>query len=129
MIDIKGLLELAQGAALKAGMAILKVYASGDFGIELKSDQSPLTLADKAAHTIISSCLEKAGLPMLSEEGSHLSYEERKNWDYYWLVDPLDGTKEFVKRNGEFTVNIALMHSGIPVAGVIYAPCIDILYY
>lgn len=129
MIDIKSLLELARGAALQAGMAILEVYASGDFGVELKSDQSPLTLADKAAHTIIASCLEKTGLPMLSEEGSHLSYEDRKNWKYYWLVDPLDGTKEFIKRNGEFTVNIALMYSGIPVAGVIYAPCIDILYF
>ncbi|MEO8415831.1 MAG: 3'(2'),5'-bisphosphate nucleotidase CysQ [Ginsengibacter sp.] len=129
MIDIKHLLDLAQRAALQAGSAILEVYASGDFGVEMKSDQSPLTLADKAAHAIIVSQLEETGLPMLSEEGSRLSYDERKNWDDYWLVDPLDGTKEFVKRNGEFTVNIALMHANIPVAGVIYAPCIDVLYY
>ena len=129
MIDINHLMELAQRAALQAGSAILEVYASGDFGVEIKSDHSPLTLADKAAQTIIASQLEQTGLPMLSEEGIHLSYNDRKNWEYYWLVDPLDGTKEFVKRNGEFTVNIALMHCNTPVAGVIYAPCIDVLYF
>lgn len=129
MNDIAGLIELAKAAALEAGEAILKIYASGDFGVEMKSDQSPLTLADKAAHSIIASHLEKTGLPLLSEEGSSIPYEDRKNWDYFWLVDPLDGTKEFVKRTGEFTVNIALMRSGVPVGGVVYAPCIDVLYY
>ncbi|MDQ6762226.1 MAG: 3'(2'),5'-bisphosphate nucleotidase CysQ, partial [Bacteroidota bacterium] len=129
MQNITALTELAKEAALEAGKAILAVYASGDFGIEMKSDQSPLTLADKAAQLIISSHLEKTGLPVLSEEGSNIIYEERKNWDYFWLVDPLDGTKEFVKRTGEFTVNIALMRSGAPVAGVVYAPSIDVLYY
>ena len=129
MIDITHLLELAKRAALQAGKAILEVYNSGDFGVEMKSDQSPLTLADKAAQAIIAAHLEETGLPILSEEGSSIRYEDRKSWDYFWLVDPLDGTKEFIKRNGEFTVNIALVHYSIPVAGVIYAPYINILYY
>jgi 3'(2'), 5'-bisphosphate nucleotidase len=94
----------------------------------MKGDQSPLTLADKAAHTIITLQLEGTGLPILSEEGSTIRYEDRKNWEYFWLIDPLDGTKEFIKKTGEFTVNIALMHYSVPVAGVIYAPCINVLY-
>ena len=129
MIDITHLLELAKKAALQAGKAILEVYTSGDFGVEMKSDKSPLTLADKAAHSIIVSQLEDTGLPILSEEGSSISYDDRKNWEYFWLIDPLDGTKEFIKRTGEFTVNIALMSSNLPVAGVVYAPCINMLYY
>ncbi|MDQ6843065.1 MAG: 3'(2'),5'-bisphosphate nucleotidase CysQ [Bacteroidota bacterium] len=129
MIDITHLLDLAKRAALLAGEAILKVYGSEDFGVEMKNDKSPLTLADKAAHTIIVSHLESTGLPILSEEGSSVKYDDRKNWDYFWLIDPLDGTKEFIKRSGEFTVNIALMRSSTPVAGVIYAPYINILYY
>ena len=129
MIDITNLLELAKRAALQAGKAILEVYTSGDFGVEMKSDKSPLTLADKAAHSIIVSQLEDTGLPILSEEGSSVSYANRKSWEYFWLIDPLDGTKEFIKRTGEFTVNIALMSSNIPVAGVVYAPYINILYY
>lgn len=129
MIDIKQLLEIARRAALDAGKAILEVYTSGDFGVEMKSDHSPLTLADKAAHRVISSYLEETSLPILSEEGSNIDYEDRKDWEYFWLVDPLDGTKEFVKRNGEFTVNIALVKRDTPVAGVIYAPCIEALYY
>ncbi len=129
MIDITHLLKLAEKAALKAGEAILEIYNSGDFGVEMKSDRSPLTLADKAAHAIICSQLEETGLPILSEEGNNITYEERKNWNYFWLIDPLDGTKEFIKRTGEFTVNIALMHSKIPIAGVIYAPYINVMYY
>jgi 3'(2'), 5'-bisphosphate nucleotidase len=129
MMDITDLLKIAQRAALLAGKAILEVYASGDFGVEMKSDRSPLTLADKTAHAIIASQLEATGLPILSEEGSSVRYEDRKSWDFFWLIDPLDGTKEFIKRSGEFTVNIALVHSNIPVAGVIYAPVIDILYF
>ena len=128
-MHIPYLLGLAQKAALQAGKAILEVYTSGDFGVEMKSDQSPLTLADKAAHAIIASQLQETGLPILSEEGSSISYKDRKSWDYFWLIDPLDGTKEFIKRSGEFTVNIALVRSSIPVAGVIYAPYINILYY
>lgn len=129
MIEIQPLLELAKKAALQAGEAILEVYRSGDFGVDIKSDQSPLTLADKAAHETIATHLRESNLPLLSEEGSHTRYEDRKNWNWFWLIDPLDGTKEFIKRNGEFTVNIALVHANTPVAGVIYAPCIDILYY
>ena len=129
MIKITKLLDLAKSAALLAGKAILEIYESGDFGVEMKSDQSPLTLADKAAHSIIVAHLRETGLPVLSEEGSSISYSDRKNWDYFWLIDPLDGTKEFIKRNGEFTVNIALICSHVPVAGVIYAPYIDIIYY
>lgn len=129
MINVQQLLELAKESSLQAGKAILEIYASGDFGIDIKNDQSPLTLADQAAHNIIASRLDETALPLLSEEGKHIPYEERKGWDWYWLVDPLDGTKEFIKRNGEFTVNIALMHTNVPVAGVIYTPYLDILYY
>lgn len=129
MEDLTGLLEIAKSAALEAGKAIIEIYTSGDFGVEMKSDRSPLTLADKAAHSIIVAQLEKTGLPILSEEGCHLAFEERKSWNYFWLIDPLDGTKEFIKKTGEFTVNIALVNSGIPVLGVIYAPFIKVLYY
>ncbi|MEJ7737227.1 MAG: 3'(2'),5'-bisphosphate nucleotidase CysQ [Chitinophagaceae bacterium] len=129
MIDITHMLELAKKAALQAGKAILEVYNSGDFDVEMKTDRSPLTLADKIAHTTIVTHLEETNLPVLSEEGSDIPYQDRRNWDYFWLIDPLDGTKEFIKRSGEFTVNIALVCSSIPVAGVIYAPCLDILYY
>lgn len=127
-MDVYQLLSVAKQAAVEAGKEILDVYESDDFGIELKSDQSPLTRADQAAHNVIARHLTATGLPLLSEEGSQTPYSERKEWVYYWLVDPLDGTKEFIKRNGEFTVNIALIHKGVPVAGVIYAPCLDLLY-
>ncbi len=106
----------------------MEIYRSGDFGVDIKEDQSPLTLADKAAHNVIVNYLEGTGLPILSEEGSKIPFGERKNWTYFWMVDPLDGTKEFIKRNGEFTVNIALIRFNVPVAGVIYAPCQDLLY-
>ncbi len=129
MKDISELITIAKNAALEAGEAILKIYASEDFGVEMKSDQSPLTLADKAAHNIITAHLQKTGLPILSEEGSNIPYHDRKAWEHFWLVDPLDGTKEFVKKTGEFAVNIALMHYSSPIAGVIYAPSIDVLYY
>ncbi len=95
----------------------------------MKSDNSPLTKADKISHQIISQLLSSSQLPILSEEGNHIPYEERSKWNYYWLVDPLDGTKEFIKRNGEFTVNIALMKDTAPIAGVIYAPCLNTIYY
>ncbi len=129
MKSIEELLKLAIAAALEAGKAIIQVYETEDFSVEMKSDNSPLTKADKASHQIICQHLSSSQLPLLSEEGSHLSFEERKSWDHYWLVDPLDGTKEFIKRNGEFTVNIALMKGTAPVAGIIYAPCLDTLYY
>ena len=128
-MEISLLLQQAKKAALQAGEAILDVYRSGNFSVDMKKDQSPLTIADKNAHAIIATQLEESGLPILSEEGSDIPYQERKAWDWFWLVDPLDGTKEFIKKNGEFTVNIALMHANIPVAGVIYAPYLEVLYF
>ncbi|MEX2231092.1 MAG: 3'(2'),5'-bisphosphate nucleotidase CysQ [Cyclobacteriaceae bacterium] len=116
-------------AAEEGCREILKVYHSGDFQAEAKGDQSPLTLADKNAHNKISSILEPAGLPILSEEGKNVSYEERKNWNHFWMVDPLDGTKEFIKRNGEFTVNIALIHKNTPILGVVAVPITHEVYY
>lgn len=100
-----------------------------DFGIERKADNSPLTRADKAAHARIMTFLEPTGIPVLSEEGAHLPYSIRRQWQRLWIVDPLDGTKEFIKRNGEFTVNIALAENGSPVMGVIYVPVKQQLYY
>ncbi len=114
-------------ASLKAGEEIMKVYAR-DFDVETKEDSSPLTEADKNSHLAIMAYLEKTGLPILSEEGKRLDFEERKNWNQFWLVDPLDGTKEFVKKNGEFTVNIALIENGLPVYGIIYAPVFKKLF-
>ncbi|MFW6312625.1 MAG: 3'(2'),5'-bisphosphate nucleotidase CysQ [Spirochaetota bacterium] len=110
--------------ALEAGAAILDVYESDDFETERKADDSPLTLADRRSHEKIDAGLRALapGIPILSEEGHHSAYEERAGWDEFWLVDPLDGTKEFVKRNGEFTVNIALVQHGEPVLGIVYAP-------
>lgn len=121
------LIEIAIKASIEAGKAIMKIYDT-DFDIRYKDDNSPLTTADHAAHHIISSFLEKTAIPILSEEGKHLPFDERKEWQQFWLVDPLDGTKEFIKKNGEFTVNIALIDHGEPVAGVIYVPVTDVLY-
>jgi len=114
-----------------AGAAIIEVYGS-DFAVEHKDDRSPLTLADRQSHEIIVKGLkelEDMNIPILSEEGKSMPFEERRGWDFFWLVDPLDGTKEFVKRNGEFTVNIALIHNGCPVLGVIYLPVKRICYF
>ncbi|MEZ4720586.1 MAG: 3'(2'),5'-bisphosphate nucleotidase CysQ [Flavobacteriales bacterium] len=108
-------------ASLKAGEEILKVYAR-DFDVETKDDKSPLTEADRNSHLAIMSYLNQTDIPVLSEEGKHMGYDERKHWNQFWLVDPLDGTKEFIKKNGEFTVNIALIENGLPVYGIIYAP-------
>lgn len=121
-------------AAKRAGEAILDVYDS-DFTVEQKDDKSPLTLADKKSNEIIENVLEQtitvnnSTVPILSEEGRETPYDERKKWEYFWLVDPLDGTKEFVKRNGEFTVNIALIHKHKPVLGIIYIPVKDVFYF
>lgn len=123
------LLFTAIKAALKAGQEILTVYNSGDFGLEHKEDKSPLTLADKKSHEVIAELLKPCGYPVLSEEGKNTDYEERSAWDYFWMVDPLDGTKEFVKRNGEFTVNIALIHRQRAVLGVIFVPVTNTLYF
>jgi 3'(2'), 5'-bisphosphate nucleotidase len=110
--------------AARAGAAIMEVYESDDQQVEHKADASPLTLADRRAHDIIDAALRELtpDIPILSEEGAHLPYAEREAWTELWLVDPLDGTKEFLKHNGEFTVNIALVQSGEPVLGVIFAP-------
>jgi len=115
-------------AALKGGEEILEVYNS-DFAVETKDDKSPLTEADKRAHIAIMKALEETGLPVLSEEGKQMDYSERKGWSQFWMVDPLDGTKEFVKRNGEFTVNIALIEDGKATMGVIYVPVTKDLYF
>jgi len=127
-VPVQEWLELARAAALEAGTAILEVYASEDVGATLKADASPLTQADQAAHQVIVQHLASTNLPILSEEGQHMAFEERKHWNWYWLIDPLDGTKEFLKRNGEFTVNIALMQRAIPVGGVVYSPVLKTLY-
>ncbi len=126
--NLSELLVLAEKAARAAGSEILKIYESGDFSIESKSDDSPLTLADKASHNTIVSFLDKTGIPILSEEGRDIPYHERKGWDYFWMIDPLDGTKEFIKKNGEFTVNIALIHQNQPVLGVVFPPVLDQMY-
>ena len=115
-------------AALKGGEEILEVYNS-DFAVETKDDKSPLTEADKRAHIAIMNELEATGLPVLSEEGKQMDYANRKGWTQFWMVDPLDGTKEFVKRNGEFTVNIALIEDGKATMGVIYVPVTKDLYF
>lgn len=128
-MELEKLLEVAKKAALAAGAEILRIYESGDFSIEAKSDDSPLTLADKAAHLKIVSFLEGTGIPILSEEGRDISYEERSKWEYFWMVDPLDGTKEFIKKNGEFTVNIALIHKGKSIMGVVYPPVLGEMYW
>jgi 3'(2'), 5'-bisphosphate nucleotidase len=138
MNGLPSLLDHAISAAIAAGREILDVY-SRPINVELKEDKSPLTEADKRAHRAIAAELAKTGLPVLSEEGKAIAPAERQAWPMYWLVDPLDGTKEFIKRNGEFTVNIALMArdnepagalgSHGPVAGVLYVPVKDLLYF
>jgi 3'(2'), 5'-bisphosphate nucleotidase len=122
------LLVTAINATLNGGKEILSVYEA-DFSIEYKDDNSPLTEADKRAHNKITEMLESTYLPILSEEGIKIPFEERKNWSQFWMVDPLDGTKEFIKRNGEFTVNIALIEHGKPTMGVIYVPVTKELYF
>ncbi len=121
-------LSVAIQAALDAGKEILKIYET-DFSVETKGDDSPLTLADTNANTVINRYLKATEIPIISEENRQLDYSERKNWSQCWIVDPLDGTKEFIKKNGEFTVNIALVEDGNPVLGVIYVPVSKELYF
>ena len=125
-IDIQKINNIAQ----KAGDEIMKIYQQ-DFEIDYKADNSPLTKADIKSNEIITESLKDTypEIPILSEENKEVPYNIRRNWEYFWLIDPLDGTKEFVKKNGEFTVNIALIHKDTPVLGVIYAPALEILYY
>ncbi|MDR2885321.1 MAG: 3'(2'),5'-bisphosphate nucleotidase CysQ [Rikenellaceae bacterium] len=122
------LLPKAYNAALRAGAMILDVYNGGDYGIEQKSDHTPITTADRLSHDLIKSYLGSTHIPLLSEEGREMVYEERRSWDLFWMVDPLDGTKEFIKGNGEFTVNIALMVDNVPAVGIIYVPYIGRIY-
>ncbi|WP_430812755.1 MULTISPECIES: 3'(2'),5'-bisphosphate nucleotidase CysQ [unclassified Carboxylicivirga] len=123
------LTRLALETAIDAGKEILRVFNSDDFGVRIKSDDSPLTEADLKSHQIINIALQETGIPVLSEEGTHQDYQERKEWHHLWIVDPLDGTKEFVKRSGEFTVNIALVETNRPVMGVVFAPYLGCLYW
>ncbi len=125
------LLHLALDAAMVASREIMNIYndPSSDFGIERQADNSPLTRADVAAHRAIAEVLGCSGVPILSEEGRAIPFEERREWRELWVVDPIDGTKEFIKRNGEFTVNIAYVVEGLPVMGVIFAPATEELYF
>jgi 3'(2'), 5'-bisphosphate nucleotidase len=125
---MKNNLSVAILAALAAGKEILGVYDT-NFSIEIKGDDSPLTQADKNANEVINGFLLKTEIPIISEENRQLDYSERKEWSSCWIVDPLDGTKEFIKRNGEFTVNIALVENGNPILGVIYVPVSKELYF
>ena len=122
------LYTIAIDASIKAGAAITDIYNKG-FEVNYKADQSPLTDADLASHKCIEAKLIGTGLPLLSEEGNEPPWSVRRNWERYWLIDPLDGTKEFVKRNGEFTVNIALVENGFPIFGVIFIPVGNELYF
>lgn len=128
---IKKHIEKLIDIAYEAGQVILEIYESDDIGIETKGDESPLTKADKAANEIICNGLAKItpSIPVISEENKEIEYSVRKNYEYLWMVDPLDGTKEFIKKNGEFTVNIALIHNQESIAGVVYAPVLNNMYY
>ncbi|MCL1131384.1 3'(2'),5'-bisphosphate nucleotidase CysQ [Shewanella sairae] len=119
------------GIAKEAGEAIMAIYAKDDFGVVTKSDDSPVTAADLASHKVIVQQLMALtpDVPIISEESADISWQERQEWQAYWLIDPLDGTKEFIKRNGEFTVNIAFVYEGRAVAGVVYAPVLDKCFY
>lgn len=125
-IDIEKIIDIAR----KAGEEIMAVYAQ-DFSVEIKGDNSPLTLADQKSNGVIINSLKALypDIPIISEETKLMPYEQRKNWNEYWLVDPLDGTKEFIKKNGEFTVNIALMSNNEPVLGVVFAPAKNMMWY
>ena len=127
----KNLLLTAIRASLEAGSEIMSVYTdpNADFEIEKKADNSPLTIADRKSHMVIAARLASTPYPVLSEEGKKIPVEERQSWNELWIVDPLDGTKEFIKRNGEFTVNIAYVKNGKPEAGVIYIPVKEELYF
>ena len=130
MLDIK-LIDSVVGVAKSAGHAIMDIYDKSDYDLKIKKDSSPLTVADITSNKIITEALKKINpkIPILSEEGSDIPFNIRSRWETFWLIDPLDGTKEFIKRNGEFTVNIALIHKNKPIFGVIYAPAIEELYW
>ena len=131
-IDIQDIEIIAKDA----GKVIMEIYKQ-DFGVEFKTDNSPLTIADRKANEIIVTALNQLpvnsflqqNIPILSEEGNDVPFDERKNWEYFWLIDSLDGTKEFIKKNGEFTINIALIHKKNPVLGVVYSPVLNVCYW
>ena len=127
-MNLKKMLSYAIKASISGGKEIIKIYDS-DYQISHKLDNSPLTIADKKCHEVIEEILLETNIPLLSEEGQDISYEKRKSWLNYWLIDPLDGTKEFIKKNGEFTVNVALVKNNQPIIGVIYVPAKNILYF
>ena len=129
MKESKKLLLDAVHASLRAGEEILEVYNSEDYEVQFKEDESPLTLADRKADNLISKMLSVTGIPYFSEEGIKTPFKERSGWERYWLIDPLDGTKEFIKRNGEFTVNIALIEKQTPVMGVVFVTVHKQLYF
>lgn len=132
MTDLEQFIPALTKIITEAGVAILKVYnSSGEIKVENKSDDSPVTQADHAAHEVIEKGLKNLAVqyPILSEEGGLPAYEVRKSWHRYWLVDPLDGTKEFINKNGEFTVNIALIEGAKPILGLVYVPVTSTLYY
>ena len=129
MMEYSDNLKIAISTSINAGIEIMKIYESDDFGIEIKGDDSPLTKADKASHGVIVTALSSTGIPVLSEEGTNIQYSERANWNVFWMIDPIDGTKEFIKKNGEFTVNIALIQKGKPILGVVYAPVIQEIFF
>ena len=124
------LINSVKSIGVDAGAAIMDVYHT-DYDIQIKTDNSPVTEADKKANTIIANKLNQLtpDIPILSEEGRNIPFSERSNWTSFWLIDPLDGTKEFIKKNDEFTVNIALIENGKPIFGVVYAPALEILYW
>ena len=128
-MDLKPYILKSIQAAIAAGNAINEIYRSEDFGVKYKTDTSPLTLADQRSHEIIMNSLGDYDIPILSEEGQNMPYTQRKSWERFWIVDPLDGTKEFIKRNGEFTVNIALIENNRPVLGTIFVPDRNTLYF
>ena len=129
MPPLEPLLFIALRATARAYPEILSVYG-GSFAVDTKADQSPVTEADRRANRVITEELSRDSLyPILSEEGRSIPFSERRNWQHFWVVDPLDGTKEFVKRNGEFTINIAFVEGTVPVLGVVYAPLPDLLYF
>lgn len=128
-MDLNNLLPRALEAAELACEEILRVYHSDNFEAEAKGDNSPLTLADRKAHERIVGVLQPANIPVLSEEGKSIPYDQRRHWEYFWMVDPLDGTKEFIRRNGEFTVNIALIYQQKPLFGVVAVPVTGEVFY
>ncbi|WP_323787441.1 3'(2'),5'-bisphosphate nucleotidase CysQ [Psychroserpens sp.] len=127
-IQLNKNLKIAIEASLKAGEVIMQVYDTA-FDVEIKDDKSPLTEADKKANDIINTFLKPTPIPIISEENRQIDYAVRRHWETCWIVDPVDGTKEFIKRNGEFTVNIALIRNGKPELGVIYVPASKTLYF